>query len=274
MPLDRDSAQLGARPALATGPVRDRRPLSVQVYDRLIAALGASNVTPGDAIPPEIELAAELGVSRTVLREALRLLEEDGILQRGADRRRRLLAEPPGKAPGFHAPLEDLLQVSGDLQVEVVRADVIPATMWGARLLAADLGTPLLCWESVLRVDGTAIGSALELVTHADPSASSVSGTGDHERRSTLLQALGPQFRSRLAMQLWRLAPGATTGTRTGLAGLPRDAELSSLTTVLTRHGRPVYLATHVLRLDMVTLAVGGDAAGVDDSEETTRSSG
>jgi DNA-binding GntR family transcriptional regulator len=240
----------------------------VQVYDRLIAALRDGDVRPGDAIPPEVRLAADLGVSRTVLREALRLLEEDGVLQRGADRRRRHLADPAGATAGFAAPLEEVLRVPGEPAVRGVRAEVLPATAWGARLLDVPAGSPVLVWESLLLSGGATVGSALELVPAGDPA---VAGLPDPAApgpgRGTLLAALGPQFRSRLTPSLWRLAPTATTSTRAGLERPPRGAVLGTLTTVLARHGRPVYLGKHVLRLDAVVLAVGQPPAVGDLAE-------
>jgi GntR family transcriptional regulator len=259
-------------PNLPTGPARDRRPLSVQVYDRLIEALRASDVRPGDAIPPEIGLAAQLGVSRTVLREALRLLEEDGVLTRGADRRRRHLAVPADRSSGFQAPLEELLQVPGGVRVTVVRSEVLPATSWSARLLDVDPGTELVCRESLLVAGTDPVASALELVPLTEVTAPGLlEPSMQAHAGQTLLAALGPQYRSRLAPTLWRLAPGVAQATRTGLDRLPRIATMGSLTTVLSRHGRPVHLAKHAIRLDAVVLAVGPSPTDIEwDDDQLT----
>jgi len=49
--------------------------------ERLEAMLAARRLAPGDRLPPERQLAAELGVSRASLREALRRLVDLGIVE-------------------------------------------------------------------------------------------------------------------------------------------------------------------------------------------------
>jgi DNA-binding GntR family transcriptional regulator len=58
------------------------RRLSLTVRDDLAQRIATGEIAPGDRLPPEPDLANELGVSRATLREALRSLEEDGFVTR------------------------------------------------------------------------------------------------------------------------------------------------------------------------------------------------
>ena len=64
------------------------QPLRVAVYARIAHGIRTGAFPRGSALPREILLGAELGVSRTVVREALMLLEEDGLIstRRGVGR--------------------------------------------------------------------------------------------------------------------------------------------------------------------------------------------
>ncbi len=66
------------------GHVQRPRSLRDQVYDRLRAAILSGELAPGSPVI-EAEIAATLGASRTPVREALRRLETEGMLEpRGA----------------------------------------------------------------------------------------------------------------------------------------------------------------------------------------------
>lgn len=58
----------------------ERRALREQVRDELLTRMRTGAVTPGEGIN-EVQLAAELGVSRTPLREALIVLEAEGQIE-------------------------------------------------------------------------------------------------------------------------------------------------------------------------------------------------
>src|SRR5437773_2756892 len=65
-------------------PVRATLPrikLKDQVAERLIEVIASGRLAGGTRLPSERELVGRLGVSRTVVREALNLLEARGVLQ-------------------------------------------------------------------------------------------------------------------------------------------------------------------------------------------------
>src|SRR5215210_8532925 len=59
----------------------DTRSLSGRVRDELLRAIH-SDAFPAGKLPPEADLAVQLGVSRTTVRAALQSLADDGILSR------------------------------------------------------------------------------------------------------------------------------------------------------------------------------------------------
>lgn len=54
--------------------------LGVQVVHDLVSAIVTGEVAPGDLLPTETELCENFGVSRTVIRESMKRLEEKGMV--------------------------------------------------------------------------------------------------------------------------------------------------------------------------------------------------
>jgi DNA-binding FadR family transcriptional regulator len=60
---------------------RDRQPmLGVLVVEGLVDAIVSGRLAPGDALPPEGPLSEQFGVSRTVIRESVKRIEEKGLV--------------------------------------------------------------------------------------------------------------------------------------------------------------------------------------------------
>lgn len=123
----------------------------------------ASEYEPGQQIPTEQALCAEFGVSRETVREALRGLETDGIVQRRRPRGTFLVRHPDGTAANKVTGLvEDLSALQMDTHARVLSAGLVkppPEARTVDRQAAAVFrierlryldGTPLVLHEAFL----------------------------------------------------------------------------------------------------------------------------
>src|SRR3954471_10794510 len=99
-------------------------PLWAQIEARLRAQIRAGELSPGERLPAERDLARSLGVSRMTVRQALGALAEAGLLERGVGR--GTFVSSAGKV------VHDLRRVTGF--TEAVERQGLRA---GARLLEA-----------------------------------------------------------------------------------------------------------------------------------------
>lgn len=134
----------------------DRRPLSAQAYERLSALLREGRWKPGEQLPSEAQLAAQLGISRATLREALRLLEEEGrILRRqGAG----TFVAPDRRLESGLERLESVLSLAARMGMEAVPQDVAVEVVEASPALADRLqvepGVPLTRVSRTILVNG------------------------------------------------------------------------------------------------------------------------
>ena len=72
----------GTEPRVLAGSPRRRPavPLGVMVVHDLVTAIVTGEVKPGELLPTEAELCEHFGVSRTVIRESIKRLEEKGMI--------------------------------------------------------------------------------------------------------------------------------------------------------------------------------------------------
>jgi len=122
------------------------------VLERIEGDLLEGRLTPGDRLPPERELAVRLGVGRSSVREALRVLEVLGLVRTGTGSGPSsgaiIIATPRGgmsallrlqvAAHGF--PLEDVVQTRLVLEsavVEALASDAARSTSDAHAVLAA-----------------------------------------------------------------------------------------------------------------------------------------
>ncbi len=106
-----------------------RDTLANQVIDGLLAFIDEQDLTPGDSLPSENQLAEEFGVSRPIIREALKTLQGEGLIEiiTGKSATIRpvsslLLRKFFTRAIAFKsATFRDLIEVRRGLEIQSVR---------------------------------------------------------------------------------------------------------------------------------------------------------
>jgi DNA-binding transcriptional regulator YhcF (GntR family) len=73
---------------------------TAQIFNQIASAILAGKFNPGDSITSERGLAEKLGVSRNIVRNAYRRLEEAGLLESSSTSNRRVRASGKRRAPG------------------------------------------------------------------------------------------------------------------------------------------------------------------------------
>ncbi|MBY0337853.1 MAG: GntR family transcriptional regulator [Acetobacteraceae bacterium] len=129
--------------------IPDTRPRYRQVADDLIAQLRAGQHPVGAMLPTETELCAHYAVSRHTVREALRLIEEAGLVSRRQGSGTTVIAqEARGRFVQDISSMTELLQYPEETRLTVLRAK--EAKLEGMAAAAAGV----TAGESWLRVEG------------------------------------------------------------------------------------------------------------------------
>ncbi|MEV6037529.1 FadR/GntR family transcriptional regulator [Nonomuraea sp. NPDC051941] len=110
------------RPQTSAVPERMERPrLYVQLADHIARFIEAQGLSPGDRLPPERRLAAELGVSRATLSRALVALEVQGMVEVQHGNGAVVLA-PALQETRQESPLDPALSLAERDPMELARA--------------------------------------------------------------------------------------------------------------------------------------------------------
>lgn len=149
-----------------------RRRLVDEVIDHLRTEISSGRLPTGSRLPPEAKLTAQLGVSRTTLREAIVVLSHDGLVDvRQGDGTYVQPAATTETLPA-HPSLTELLEAKAPILVGLVRLAVTRRTERDAidlDRLAAELSTAIDAGhDDKIRHASAAIESALALAAHSD----------------------------------------------------------------------------------------------------------
>jgi GntR family transcriptional regulator len=146
----------------------ERKTLTEVAEDELRQAIVAGTYLPGSQLPTEAELVEMLGVSRTVVREALRGLEEDGLIMR---------RHGVGTFVREHAILKNLNINYGTTEMiasaglapgtSYLNVHTVPADEEVAEVLRVPEGSPILTIERVRTADGRPVVYSVDMLAES-----------------------------------------------------------------------------------------------------------
>lgn len=126
------------------GQVPERRSLSAEAADALRELILLEKLPPGTPVP-ERDLAEGLGISRTPLKDALRILEGEGLIEYGPTRRPRVAAPSLEEIAQNVDVLGALEALAGELACQVATDEDIEAiTALQRQMQAASPEVPAL----------------------------------------------------------------------------------------------------------------------------------
>jgi GntR family transcriptional regulator len=149
--------------------VRSRSQNLTQVATQALRdAIEQGVYAPGSQLPPELQLVQMLGVSRTVVREALRFLQEDGLIARrqgqGTFVRNNPILQNLNANFGTTEMIRSAGMRSGTPYLSVREID---ATLELADALALDVGAPVTAIERVRSADDKPVVYSLDYISRA-----------------------------------------------------------------------------------------------------------
>jgi GntR family transcriptional regulator len=229
-------------------------PLRVEVYDRIAGAVRAGALPPGSLLPSESELGEAMEVSRTVVREALLLLEEDGLLRSRRGIGRVVATAQP--AVGFERlrPMEQIL--SDRFPGLSVNRTEVTLQRQSASFVAEGLDiastSPSLFIESVLSSEGDPVALVQEHLPAGDNlrafavEVQRLVENADPER--TFLGSLTAGLGAGLGAGRSELTAGTPGVARAKLLAIRPTSPVLIVTQTVRLGARPLYLSKVILR--------------------------
>jgi GntR family transcriptional regulator len=125
-------------------------PRYAQVANDLMERIAAGQYPIGSLLPKEVDLSAEYGISRHTMREALRRLDEAGLVSRRRRAGTEVLASLP--VPSYRQPInsiDDLLQYGEATEIRVRRQTRVKCNVALAKMLGCEKGREWLRVETI-----------------------------------------------------------------------------------------------------------------------------
>ena len=230
-----------------------RQPLRVAIYSRIAEGIRTQIFVPGSALPTEFDLGDHLGVSRTVVREALMLLEEDGLIVTRRGIGRFVASQLPKIGLEQLRPLEEIVaSAEHPISIRRVAAELQTATDFSKGELQLAEDARIWFVESVLSRGKDKIALVQEYLPAEqaliDFSPALADSLKAHLKApATLLGLLIALLGAKLTQSKYDITVGVAGAIRGRLLSLrPTDPVLLMTQTVFLG-GKPLYLAKHIV---------------------------
>ena len=244
--------------AFETAPdlgVASDQPAHVRIERWLTSCIDAGTLVPGDKLPREEQLAADLGVSRMTLRQALARLEQHGAIERRPGRLGGTFVAAPKivcDLTGLAGFTEQMRRANVRAGARVVSASTVPASRTASRALGLALKAPV---HEVVRVR-SANREPLALERSCFP-AELFPDLLAHRLTGSLYALLTRAYDQRPHTATEALEPVIADEQQARLLGVDEGSPLMLIErTAYTASGTPVEYARDLFRADRTRLTI------------------
>jgi DNA-binding GntR family transcriptional regulator len=226
-------------------------PLYFQVTAQLEAAIDSGDLSPGDRLPNEIDLAGSLGLSRPTMRRALEELVDKGLLVRKRGYGTEVANTRVHRRVELTSLYDDLDAAGQSPTTEVLKLDPARVNAAAAAAIGADASTPLVYVERLRLAEGRPLAVMHNWLppTYADVSKDQLVGDGLYR----ILRSRGVQ--PQVAKQ--RITARSASQREARLLKIRRGQPLIAMQrTAYDADGQAIEFGDHVYRADGYAIEV------------------
>ncbi|CAN5139048.1 hypothetical protein BH09ACT6_BH09ACT6_21580 [soil metagenome] len=243
------------------------QPLRISVYNSIAAAIHSGHYPLGALLPSDADLCLTLGVSRTVIREALLFLEEDRLIRTRRGIGRYVADSLPTLGLERLCPVEQILDAPGS-PVSTVRVlhETQVASAYLARELDLTVDDETQVWESIVTRDGVPICVAFEAMLGAaalgviDPVLAECAAA-EHPGGRTLLGVIRERLGFAGLTSHCELSAGLPGDARSRQLALEPSQAVLIITQSVRRKGVAIYSAKYVVSPEAGSVSLAQSAS-------------
>jgi len=237
----------------------------MRLRDHFAAEIEAGTLAPGARLPPERDLAQQFSITRVTLRQALSILEAEGLIFR--EERRGWFISPPRVRydPTANASFTQSISRQGRLSgTKVLSKQKTVASLFESRLLDCADGDPLFVISRLRTVDARAV-----LVEQTHIRADRCPGLLDHPLDGSLTDLMADKYgiiehRVHISMRPTAISefPAKALGVAVGTPGL------YLIRTIVDQHDKVIEIDEEFWRHDAIDICISTTGTPVENSSD------